>query len=441
MKKLEFFMNAVNAGNLKKKSWIFRAFSLTLPHSENTIPWDIKYSYKGEDKTRLHCTFTDGDNNLIELDDYELTAKDQSPPFTFAEKVKIKVGDLENLKEDITTAYGNILANWLWLVYPFGDRIPYIQGKFRLGDIEAIIEPILTTIPKDLEAKRDPKYIYVDEYIKFTRVKGIIDGISQLCVPSATEKTLGHHPDRDKVRAELIKKYEGRLKDPAVAALIDKRMVELDKEWLKGDESEGFYSGAKALEISRKKAHGLMGLEQAFNDVGEDTTYIDTALSDGWNRQHMAAIVNNSREGSFDRGFQTALGGKATKDILKILQNSVLTIDDCGAKIGIDVLLTDKDYNEYINNTLIVDGKLVRLTKENFSKFTGTRQVMRTAGYCKASAPNFCKICIGGKYENHPTGLGTAGASMTTKFMLIFMKSAHGKALKTVDYDFESELT
>lgn len=441
MNKRDFFMNAVKNGNLKRKFWILRAFSIVLSTKNNEpTPWGIVY-IKDTSGIVNDIQFYDGDSNPITLDDYGFNVKEPEPPFKFAESITLKEGELENVFKTTKTTYGNVLANWLWIVFPFGNRIEFITGVFTVSDVEDKIEPLLTSIPEDPDAKRDPKLIYVDDHWKFQRVKGLFDGLSQLCVPSATAKALTHHADRDKVLKQLVEENKDNLTDPSVAAMIDSKLIELDKEHIKGDDSEGFYIKSKTVKISRKKLHGVIGLEQAFSDVGIKPQYIDRSLYDGIDRTRFAAVVNNAWEGSFDRGFQTQLGGKGTKDILKLLQNATITMDDCGSKLGIETAITKADKKSLLYNTFIINGKLVRLTEENYDKYIGTTQVMRTTGYCKAGTPNFCKTCIGGRYENHETGLATAGAAVTTKFMLIFMKSAHGTALETVEYDYELELT
>lgn len=442
MKLSEFFILATKAEKLKNKNWILAAFSIV---KNNYIkePKAFDIIYKEDDNGNLvDVWFHDSEGNVIYLEDYKFDAKLPMPPFKFKDPIELKKGDLPNVFKDLKTTYGNVLANWLWLVYPFGSKIEFITGKFGIrSHIEPKLEKLLTDIPEDPEAPRDPNLIYVDEYLKFTKVKGLFDGLSQLCVPSASERTLTHHPDRDKVRSELQEKYKGQLNDPAVVAKIDKALVDLDEEWVLNDSSAGFFISGKTTRIARKKTYGQQGLEQAFSDVGVDPTYIATALDAGWNRTQMTAIVNNLREGSFDRGFQTQLGGKGTKDILSLFQNAVISEDDCKSKYGTLETVTDKNKDEYISNSFIIDGKVVRITEDNLNLVLNKPTIMRTAGYCKTPNGNFCKVCMGGRYENHPTGLATAASSVTTKFMLIFMKRAHGVELKTTPYEIDKILS
>lgn len=432
----EFFLVALNVGRLKDKTWILAAFSIVKnDQGWNPRPYTILYK-EDDDGNLVDVLFHDDEANVIYLDDYKFDKKNPQPPYKFKDPIHLAKGDLPNVFKATATTYGNVVANWLWLVYPFNDKIEFITGKFGIqSHIEPILEKRLVSDPEDPETPRSKESIYVDEYLKFTKVKGLFDGLSQLCVPSADERTLTHHPDRDKVRKELQEKYKGQTQDPAIVAKIDKALVELDEEWVMGGESAGFFISGKQTKIARKKAYGQQGLEQAFHDVGVEPTYIPTALDDGWDRTKMPAIVNNLREGSFDRGFQTQLGGKGTKDILSLIQNSVISEDDCGSKLGIVETVTEKNKEEYIGNNFIIDGKVVRITEENINLVMNKPTTMRTAGYCKTKKGNFCKVCIGGRYENHPTGLATAGSSVTTKFMLLFMKRAHGTELKTTLYD------
>lgn len=167
-------------------------------------------------------------------------------------------------KKEIETSYGNVLANWLLCVHPFGDRIDYIEGRFGVKDVEKHIESLMDDFPDNGQG-RDPSKIYVDEYFKYRQAASLIDGLTQLCVPSATAKSMTRHPDTVKVREELLEKYKDRLHDPATIAKIDAALGELDREWLAGDKSMDFYIKAKSLDVVRKKAHLMMGYESSFS--------------------------------------------------------------------------------------------------------------------------------------------------------------------------------
>lgn len=435
MNKQEFFLNAVRSGRLKRKSWIIRAFSIVRPKTiTEQVAYDIQYILTDKDQGHHELFLCDDELNRIQLSDYQYDPNNPEPPFHLKDKIKLKKGDLPNVIEDIETTYGNIVANWLLSIYPFGDKIPFIVGKFGIKDIEKHIEKRLVSGMPD---ERNPEHIYMDEYNRFRKSAGLIDGLSQLCVPSATAKSMTHHPDRDKVRAELIEKYKDRLHDPAIAAKIDAALVDLDKEWLKGDDFEGFLIKGKTMKVARKKTHGIYGLEQSFG--GGD--FIETSLQEGWDIDKLPSMVNSLREGSFDRGAETALGGEATKFILRVMQNVTIEEEDCGSTLGADVIITDVDKNQYLGNYLIVNNTLVNLTEDNINQYLNRPFKMRSPLFCRTKRDGFCQRCIGDRYAPHETSLATAAANVGSVFMGVFMASMHGKSLSTARYDLKSELT
>lgn len=442
MNKREFFIQAMNAGRLTDKRWAFAAFSLLKPNArgfEGMKPWDILY-VTPEDHGGRYVVFIDDNGNPIELTDYEYNPKNPEPPYRFKDPIKVNNDDMTNVVGDaVKTTYGNVLTNWLLCVYPFGSKIPFIEGRFSVKDVEKVIERRLSSDPEEGK-DRDPEAIYVDEYTKYRRSVSLIDGFTQLAVPSATAKSMTRHPDTEKIRDALLEKYEGRLHDPAVIAKIDEELKALDKEWLKDDESLGFYIKGKSLNVVRKKAHLMVGYESAFSEGGEGEL-LPTSLSEGIDVSKLPTMTNVSREGSYDRGTSTALGGEAVKFILRVMQNSKITEPDCGSKLTLTTHIDSSNQNDLIGNNVLDKGKVVQLTEDVIGKYVGKDVELRTPLFCRTDRSNFCATCLGERYENHETGLATAASGIGSKLMLIFMAAMHGVELKTVKLDVGASLT
>lgn len=442
MNKREFFINAMQAGRFSDKRWVFAAFSVLRPNShgfEGMKPWDILY-IDPEQHESSSLVFIDGDGNIVTLSDYAFDDKDPTPPYRFKDKVTLTSEDMPNLKQGkITTTYGNILANWLLCVYPFGDKIEYFEGKFGIKKVEKEIEKLLTDEPKEGES-RDPSKIYIDEYTRFRRAASLIDGLTQLAVPSATAKSMTRSPDTEKFRDELLKKYEGQLHDPAVGAKIDKAMVDFDRAWMEGDDAMGFYIKDKSFNIVRKKTHSLMGHESAFNDTGEGEM-ISRSLSEGIDVDKLPAMINSLREGSYDRGTSTALGGEAVKFILRVMQNSTVEEPDCKSKLTMPMSITDDKKETFVGNYIIEGGTLKELTNENINSYVGKVVAMRSPLFCRTANAGFCATCIGRRYGEHSNSLPTAASNVGSTFLNTFLALMHGVELKTSKLDWKSSLT
>lgn len=442
MNKREFFINAMKAGRLADKRWVFAAFSLLRPNErgfEGMKPWDILYIDPDRHGGR-YVVFIDDNGNPIDLSDYAYDSGNPQPPYQFKDRLKVSNDDMPNVDSDaLDTTYGNVVANWLLCVYPFGDKIPYKTGRFSVKDIEKVIERKLADEPED-ESQKDPNAIYIDEYNRYRQGASLIDGFTQLCVPSATAKSMTRHPDTEKVRAELLEKYKDRLHDPSTVAKIDAAMIALDREWLKDDDSMGFYIKDKSINIVRKKAHSMIGYETAFNESGEGEL-LATSLSEGIDVTKLPTLASVQREASYDRGASTALGGEAVKFILRVMQNALIEEVDCGSTVGIRTTFSSNEKENYLGNHILERGKIKELTEDNIDSYVGQVIEMRTPLFCRTAKSSYCEICIGKRYAEHKTGLATAASNIGSTLMLIFMKAMHGVELKTKKLDLKASLT
>lgn len=427
--RLAFFKRCLKEQMYKDRRWVIRCFSI---NRGDVVDDHFVLNY-----TDNGVSFNTPDGVMM-FSDYDFNPKDPIAPFHLKDKLILESGDLPNVKEKTETTYGQAIVNAILLVYPFGDKLDYMAGEIKVGKLEDLIQKRFENYPAEGK-DRDPTKIYVDDYLRFQEAGQLLTAFTQISVPSASRKTMTHHPDMPKLRDKLIKQYEGRLHDPAVIAKIDQELVKLDSEWLKGDTSEGFYIKSKTKNIARKKMHGMFGGESAFGD-SSNKTLIQRALYEGIDVDKMPELINAQREGSYDRGAETALGGEAVKRILQLMQNSKLTEDDCGSKLGITTIVNDANKSLMIGLNLIEGSKLTRITEDNIGSYLGKTVTYRTTFFCKTSRANFCKVCIGGRYENHPTALATAAAYPASIFMSLFMASMHGTALVTAKYDFKANM-
>lgn len=425
MHKRDYFLAALRAGAYRHKAWIIEAFSV-VKHEE---PANDYFPY------RLYPVVADGTWYYQNPDNREekifVTGieKDQ-PPFRFEDDINLAYGDLLNLKKNITSTYGNMLFNAMVLVYAFGEKIPYMEGRITVPAVEKIIEQRLQDDPKPGE-KIDPNALYVSEYKRFNEAMFALAGLTQLCVPSATPKTMTTDPRIATRRAELLEEYKDRLHDPVIQAKIDQELIAMDRAWMKGDEGEGFYIKDKSFDVVRKKTMVLQGSVQGFGVKGE---LVPTSLNEGWDIKHLPAMSNQLRDGSFSRGAETMLGGEATKFNYRIFQNTVISEEDCGSKFGLPVHFDELRGPRFLSSSVITPQGLVEITEENLPKFMGKTVLVRSPIYCKTKGANFCAVCMGRKISSTPTAISTYAADVGSTFLAISMSAMHGKSLKVAKY-------
>lgn len=434
MKKEEFFMLAMRASEYRRKNWVISAFALIQENVDNykTNP----YSYRIV-QTVTGFFFVDPNNNneLTKIDD----GIAGEPLFKFSDTISIKANSVPNLSKDIVTTYGNLLFNYTVLIYAFGNKIPYVEGRTNPGKIEDLIIDRLKDNPKE-DSERNDKDIYVDEYIKFCDAMFYLTGFTQLCTPAATAKTITSCPDIPALKARLLEENKDRLHDPAIVAKIDAELIKMDKEWMKGDPGENFLIKDKSYNIIRKKLYGMLGAEPGLKDgVGIDL--IQNSLTEGWDIKKFPAMNNALRAGSFNRGAETQKGGESVKWLLRSSSNMNITADDCGSKIGVIRNINNSIYKQLIGFYVIVnEASILVKDEEDAKQYIGKRVMVRSPMFCKLDQTDYCKVCVGYRLSSHPTGLSMAVSRYGSVFMSIFMQAAHSKGLTVAKMDYKTSI-
>ena len=411
----------------KQAWWMFSAFA---------VAEDLKepkpFSIKREAGKVFFFSHETGDWEVID------DAKAEDPLFSIGEALEINAGEIPNLTEGkSTTTYKKYVFNWIVLVWPFGDKIPYIaDDDIGPGLIEAVVEPRLTD---DRALHPKPNAIFVSEYLKFTEAADYLTTFTSLFVPGVSEGAITLSPIVKELRDKLLKEHKDELTDPSVLAKIDAELVALDKQVLDKDSAAGFLIDKKSYNIVRKKLFYMLGAEEGFKESTQADPVLKS-LSEGWDINKFPTMMSILRAGSYNRGAETALGGDQVKWMLRASSNIRITIDDCGSKTGVPRVVTDKNTDNLIGMTVIEGGKNILLTAENIKSYVGKRVHVRSPLFCKLEATDFCKCCVGTRLAEHPTGASAAVAKYGDVFMLLFMKKMHGNSVTVAELDLDDTL-
>ena len=100
-------------------------------------------------------------------------------------------------------------------------------------------------------------------------------------------------------------------------------------------------------------------------------------------------------------------------------------------------MLTKGNINKYIGYSIIVDKKPIILTNDNYETYLNKKYIRRSPQYCKLTKTDFCKHCVGTKLTNNPNGASVAISNYGSKFLYIFMRAVHGKALTVAEVDLD----
>lgn len=437
MDKKSFLLAAMKAECFRRRPWLIAALSLIQEepnaYLKDPYPYRIVHTPSG-------YFFVDPENELklTEIKGCEVG----KPIFSVRDHIDLKKGDLPNLHKDISECVGNIIYNWVVICWALNGKIPFMEGKIKTSMTEKFILEKLTDNPPEGKERSQDK-IYIDEYLQFVDATFFLTCLTQICVPAGTPKSLVAAPGIHEYRNKLLAEQPDRHTDPAFVAEVDAKLVAYDREYLKNDRSSDFYINNKSFDIVRKKLFGMHGAEKGIEEnVG--IKLIPNSLSEGWDVDYFAAMNDSLRTGSFNRGFQTMLGGESVKWLLRASSNVSIKEDDCETNTGITRAVTKDNYKTFIGFHAVVGNKSVELTSDNVSQLVGKDAVIRSPAYCKTArrVPNgYCKVCCGPKLANNVTGLSTAVSEYGSAFLAMYMSAAHAKATKLATVDLDTAFT
>lgn len=410
MNKVEYLKAACNAQAWRRLVWRLSLFTVSR-FPKDSIPKDYDLNYR-EGKVWYY------------LGDEWLTISgvtDDDGLFVPEEPLKLEKDDYPNLAQPIETTVGKYFYNWLVIYYPFGTKFPYQQSNDHPRKFSKGLAPLF----KDPDPKL-PDEITIDGTMmgRFVQACAELDSMSLGIVPTGTLRSLETHPDMYKLRDALLIKYKDRLDDPATIVLIQDELDKLDAEWLAGDQSIDFFQGSKAR-MRRRKLFLVHGIEGSFREDGK-FDFIPTSLIEGGDLTQLVAKFNSVREGSYDRGAETAKGGEQVRIIQSIYQNHKVVAGDCGTKVSQTITVNGFNKNTLVGFNYITDKGLVSLTQEIVNSLEGKTIKLRRPLLCKMDHVDTCAACSSQEKATQPRTVATDISGGASNSMYAAMGAMHG---------------
>ena len=429
MIKKEYFKLAMTAGLYKDLAWLISLFALI---KEDENDWK-QNPFAFRLVRHVHgYFFVDENKTLIPIEDSDYTKPFMEP----TDLVNLQKGDLPNLNEDIESTYGNWIINYLLLIYPFGTKIPYIDGDITPSTIERIISKNFKDNPKNF-SDRKPDEFYVDEYLKYLDGINFLPGLTQICVWACTEKLLLPAPGIKEFKNKLLEEHKDSLDQLSTVAKIDAELVKYDKEWLKGDPGMNFLNSSKSINVIRKQKFGMRGSEIGLNNDTVKGSLMKNSLLEGWDINQFDVINDTVRAGSYNRGAETQLGGVGTKDLLRASSTLNVTVDDCGTVIGKEIFVTNDNKQRLIGFKIFEKEGQVKIENEQMANsYINKRVYVRSPQFCKLTTTDYCKECLGDNLSLNPNGLPLAISSYGSIMMSMMMGAMHSKELVNAKMHF-----
>lgn len=443
MQRNQYFVEALQANKFRDLSWINSILAVTNLKNKNDVdpstvkPYDL---VKGENE---HYWFLDPVSR--EFVDIENASIDGAM-FYRKDLVDLPPGTINVLPEQgtIATTIGNAIANAIMFYYPFEKRIPYFNGG-KNGAIDKIdpgaVSKLVTALvldDKEAEGKDPDTFISIKQLQVWLQAVGWLSGLASVVTAGISEKSVRIAPEVLKRRDELYEEFKDQLGNPAIQARIEEELVRMDKESLKDDPSYDFYYQSKHWANTRKKKLITTGI---ISSISGDPVFISKPLIEGIDAENIPAYSDSIRHSSYSRGHLTALGGELVKYIFRVTQNIKIVEPDCGTKFGLSDIILPGLESMYYGRYAIENNSIVEITPENVKSYINRLIFVRSPAYCKTKDGNFCEICMGKDLSRTPNAIHTAAAQPGSVMMNASMKAMHGKALKTVRFNFKTAIT
>lgn len=130
------------------------------------------------------------------------------------------------------------------------------------------------------------------------------------------------------------------------------------------------------------------------------------------------------------------LGGESVKWLLRASSNMSIAAQDCGSKLGNELLVEEGNTSYFIGFSLVGKEGPIKVTEENIGAYMGKKVMVRSPMYCKMEKTDLCAVCVGDRLAANPNALSAAVAQYGNAFLDLFMSAAHAKSLMLVKMDY-----
>lgn len=411
MNKVEYLLYAYKKEIYLDNIWYLEMFSI---QTENK---DYKYIH-----IKDNVKYFKVDEHLLETN-----VVIDKPMLDINDTIKLKKFDIPCVKDDIYTSIGIFIANLLTVVYPFNNKLDYINNIFTPKAIESKLPNLLKN-----------GVVSVEEKDKFVNAVSFSLNFNKLFTYSFTKISATPAPGMEKFKKELTAKYDKdygpEWKEDEIKALqFVNELKAFDKKYIEKDPSYGKILSGKIVNNSRPRMYMSFGVESGFDNTGKDSTFVIESLSEGYpkDKRKLRAIMNSARKGSYDRGYETQQGGSLVKEMQRASNTLVIKPGDCEAKDGLPVFITEKNLKTYTNVTLIEKG--VSIPKENLKEYIGQTVKIRSTQYCKY-VDSFCSVCGGKELEEYANGISLLIIASGGVVLNISMSKLHKAAKQLVNF-------
>lgn len=351
------------------------------------------------------------------------------PPLYFtSDEFILKKGTLESVKSDVQTSIGLYLFNLYVLNSVYKDRVSYYNPADGLtpGNVDKLQQEIIDMMVENKATGEE--FAQFQSNFEWLGYRGTIWNAGQ------SFEFAKVNPDVAKAKPELLKKWKEEVakgKDPVTTyvLMVEQPLLKIAKESLKKSDAWPIYARGGKPKFGNVYKNCTVSMGPVYDPITGTYKIAENSFMEGIDNTMVPTFANIQVDAAYNRAVNTQDGGAKTKQIFAAMQTVKLNPhknSDCGSKRYLLKKITKSEFKS-IYLRYIVDpetNKLVKLTKENFSKYEGKTVKMRTPLYCMSE--NYCNVCAGDYfYELGLKNIGNATTRLSSSLMNKALKSFH----------------
>lgn len=433
--KLDYLRVAIAANKIEDKTWYYSCFGIPLlkedPNwEENAKQFDIVTRMDG-----LYYVDSNPEGKMVleKITDY---VKDQ-PLYRFQDVVTIDPSWGPFAKSKMETKIGVLIINALILYPSFKGKLEYMNTHIKISDVEKVLAQ---RVVNDSDAKEGD--ISVSEMVKCFERFAFLSNLANIINIASTAKAITPPTDIKKIKAALLKEYEGQLHDPVKLVEFEQKLIAIDNEYLADDPTVKNIFNGKAR-TGRKKMFLVYGDTMDFEKTTSAKT-IAGSLSEGLSTDpnDFPKYMNDLRVGSFARGGSTQLGGYTYKILQRSLSSIYISSVECNTKRGLKRVITPYNVTKLLNRYVALGGKWTLIeTIEEAKKLMDKEVMVRSSMYCTSPKNTVCYKCMNEMYKDIPTGVTNIASELSGTILGMFMKLTHGKINESTTINMKDLIT
>ena len=304
--------------------------------------------------------------------------------------------------------------------------IPYVNKPLP-SKVFGAFENMISKLLLEDKISIDQMYEYID------RRDWLGYQLHAVITASFTPATIKIHPEVQKLKTELIRKYEKEIKDgdAVVTERIEKALIEKSKEVLADDPGMEIYDSDTMASMGNNYKNIMLMRGAVYNRATGKYEVMTNSLLDGLRKEDIPISANTILEGAYPKACGTADSGYLAKKLLASCQTEMLDVrgSDCGSVRGIKIELTEQNKSKFLYRYIIVNKKVVYLDESNIDKYVGKQLELRSPMGCIGD--KICNVCAGDFYykiENY--AIGMAASKIATTLTNLNMKKFHNNVIK-----------